>query len=462
MTTTITAAAATATKAAAPSIWPLRNWYKVDPFRIDALGIVTLLGALEVNNHVGKLVRSRYFEYLPLLGAYVFANDDFTSKQPGYQLYNLKTQIYTPDIAGWFARWLMTQDFRTASSYVQWNVESSPHSFKKDDFIGLAIGILANGFFLAVSVLMGDWWGFANALSMAFSTVARVLLLDRNRKWLDQAVEKELKKVILKAPQEVHDELIFDKKEVDGLKDTSNKVIVILPDARAVALRIPDCLVRPCFVFNPKPPDSKDETKRGRTFPPRDKDTDQNSVAGRPQLQYYKYARMVAWAAFGAHVVTIGMSCLISQIITVVIIVGPTVAITYGLGCDQTRVGSRLHASITELPHIKESEEKRVDMYAFLDLDDDQDESLHKWSLTPHRTYKKWWIDYQERKAVYNRDEQKNVKPLIAMDEKEATVERRKALVKRVDAINAADPAKQPEPKPDPVPNARHTGHNVA
>lgn len=50
------------------SVWPLRSWYNVDPFKIDALGLVTLLGAPEVNRHIGKLVRSRYLEYLPLLG----------------------------------------------------------------------------------------------------------------------------------------------------------------------------------------------------------------------------------------------------------------------------------------------------------------------------------------------------------------------------------------------------------
>lgn len=143
------------------SVWPLRSGYNLDAFKIDALGLVTLLGGPEVNNYVGKLVRSRYLEFLPLLAAYTIASDEFTAKQPWFQLYNLEAKIYTPDIAGWFARWLTAQDFRTTSSYVQWEVGSVPHSTACDFLISLAIGVVLNGGFLAVVVLMGDWWGFA-------------------------------------------------------------------------------------------------------------------------------------------------------------------------------------------------------------------------------------------------------------------------------------------------------------
>ena len=37
-------------------------------FPLDALGLVTLIGAEEVNQAVGKLVSSRYTTILPLLG----------------------------------------------------------------------------------------------------------------------------------------------------------------------------------------------------------------------------------------------------------------------------------------------------------------------------------------------------------------------------------------------------------
>jgi hypothetical protein len=459
MTSTLNATINATATAVANSTWkPLKNWNNLDPFRIDALGLVTLLGTPEVDNHVGKLVRSRYIEFLPLLGAYVIASDQITDKQPGFQLYNIDKCIFTPDLAGWFTRWLATQDFRTASSYVEWQVESTPYSTKLDTLVAFIIGFVLNGGFLALTVLMGDWWGFSNAMSMAISTVVRAILLNRNRTWLDQAVERAIHRDARdKDPRaDVLAGLKKDSKIAPPvLQDLEwHKLIVILADARAVALHIPSCLVVDCFVFNPKPPNSHDETKRSRTMPP--KEPEQKAVNAPPQLRYYQAVRVIAWAAFGAHVITIGMSNLVSQIVTVLIIVLPTVLLAYGFGCDYTRVGSRLRATITDFPHKKETEEKRADMYAFLDLNDSQDNSLEQWNLAPHREGNpKWWDDYKERKALYNHKDGVATGPKLPLNEMPTLEERKNSLRDRIGAKNPPSP-------PVRDPNARHTAYKTA
>jgi hypothetical protein len=63
---------------------PLRGLKEWKPFGIDALGLVTLLGAEEINKSVGTLQRRRITECLPLLAAFVVAGDRFTEEQPGY------------------------------------------------------------------------------------------------------------------------------------------------------------------------------------------------------------------------------------------------------------------------------------------------------------------------------------------------------------------------------------------
>ena len=55
--------------------WTLAQW---QPFRIDAMGLVTILGADEMKMAVGRLVRSPITAWLPLLGAYTVANNQFT------------------------------------------------------------------------------------------------------------------------------------------------------------------------------------------------------------------------------------------------------------------------------------------------------------------------------------------------------------------------------------------------
>src|SRR5579859_2437338 len=87
----------------------LRDW---SAFKIDALGLVTLLGADEVDIAVGRLGQNPYTDCLPLLGAYVFASNHFTKAIPGFVEYNIKKGITSSDIPGWFTRWLLSQEVR--------------------------------------------------------------------------------------------------------------------------------------------------------------------------------------------------------------------------------------------------------------------------------------------------------------------------------------------------------------
>lgn len=59
------------------------------PFKIDALGLLTLLGANKVDISLGRLAHSYWLEYMPLLAGYVFEGDQFRAKQPAFILYNV-------------------------------------------------------------------------------------------------------------------------------------------------------------------------------------------------------------------------------------------------------------------------------------------------------------------------------------------------------------------------------------
>ncbi|KAI1619417.1 hypothetical protein EDD37DRAFT_698698 [Exophiala viscosa] len=375
------------------------------PFKLDALGIVTLLGADEVDRHVGKLVRSRWLECLPLLGAFVVASDKFTEKQPGFQLYNFSASIQTPDMAGWFTRWLVKQNFKTSGTCVEWDINSKPHSFFLDMWIALVIGVVVQAGFIVITVLMGDWWGLANAMSMVISTIARVYLVGRNTAWLDRAVVEDTRKAIEKVDPKAFsasptnsDKLVFGEKRLADLDKA--KIVVILPDARAAALFVPKCLVLNCFVYNPKPPKSSDETKRVRTLPVREKNEATEEQSTPIELVYYIIVRWIAWIAFGAHVVTIGMSDLLSQLITVVVIVVPTFMVVAGFGCEDSHVGTRLRARIINIP--PEGEQiRRADMYAFLKLTPEEEGSLEKWNMAPHRANTEFWEAYERKKKVF-------------------------------------------------------------
>lgn len=95
----------------------LHSWA---PFHIDALGLVTFLGSEEVNLYIGRLVPSRWLEYMPLLGTFIFAGDRFKGKKPSFNIYNISSGINTSDLSCWFTRWMFAQDLEVSRSVVYW------------------------------------------------------------------------------------------------------------------------------------------------------------------------------------------------------------------------------------------------------------------------------------------------------------------------------------------------------
>ncbi|KAK5948667.1 hypothetical protein OHC33_010270 [Knufia fluminis] len=99
-----------------------RSWrqaYEWSPFKLDALGLITLLGTPEVDQAIGQLTDNTWCEYLPFLAANVVAADSFTKPSPGYQLFNITDGIRALDLNGWFTRWLEQQDLQYVTTVIE-------------------------------------------------------------------------------------------------------------------------------------------------------------------------------------------------------------------------------------------------------------------------------------------------------------------------------------------------------
>ena len=228
----------------------LLHW---QPFRIDALGLVTLLGAEEINASVGRLVRSTYLEFLPLLGAFVIAGDRFKEKEAGYKFYNITQGIQTPDLSAWLTRWMRAQEFEKQRSVVRWTIvprSENSSSRLRGFWLSLVIGITFNGLLIALAVLSKDGWGIANAVSMLVSIYVRWYAIDENCKAIDHAIseaEKEAAKRAVKATEaETHREERQDA-----------KVLVIMSDSKAITMTLPQRLIRSVFCATLDPLDPR-------------------------------------------------------------------------------------------------------------------------------------------------------------------------------------------------------------
>ena len=398
------------------------------PFKIDALGLVTLLGAEEVNASVGRLAPSYWVEFMPFLAGFVFAGDRFRSKQAAFTLYNVSSGIVTGNMASWFTRWMQAQEFERSRSVVYWEVEDTPRNTYPGHIISLLISFSVSGFLVAMTILSGDWYGFTNALALVLMTVVRGYLIQAHRNSLDRGVRsaRPLRTTFTGAIEEWEKNLKHDPDAPRPEKSSREwrpevvKTLVELPDARLVAMFMPEHLIRPVFVADTSPRS--------------------------PSI--YRLVQWVGWVAFCVHIITLGMAQLATQIYVVVVMVLSTVLLCYGVGCDDSRLykwwhqtrygedtfpyvcrmGKHLKATVTEWPSdfefirakdgtwsrrnysdfIKREQRStaRQDLYSWINLSSEEIRSMSDWHLLPHRrSYDdSWWMDFEAKKLLVQRE----------------------------------------------------------
>ena len=161
------------------------------PFRIDALGLVTIMGASGADRDLGQLSVNRFTDWLPMLGAYVVANDQITEPIPSFSLYNIIDSIVATDLAGWFSRWLLSQNFTMYSSTVTISIapQSTKTKRRSATICAAAFGAMGAIAFVVLPGLIGDWWGLTNRIAMLVSVMVRQVVLGQIRSAQDHSME---------------------------------------------------------------------------------------------------------------------------------------------------------------------------------------------------------------------------------------------------------------------------------
>lgn len=379
------------------------------------------------------------------------AGNRFTTKKPEFVLYNISAGIMTTELAGWFSRWLQTQDFNQVRSIVTWQVMERPRRWRQFIVGFLLVALPVHGMLIALTVLAADWWGFANVIAMAISVVVRCIMVAENQAGIDANIQKAEEAAqgypAKRAKYDESMEILESRRQngyaIDGVKipiepqdpNKIAKVIVLTEDSKVVTLAIPAYLPRWVFATNPQP----------------------------PNRYIYQACQWIGWAAFAVHVISIGMAALYTQIVSVVVILVSTVLPAHGVGGEDSRiwesirshwghevqekscwVSSRLKATVSIYPeeymdwpeleeqkpltvHVGNEEkigkqwtrligpsdlkstpipkgkkdETRQDLLAWLDLTMEEDDVLTAWGLIPHS--REWKNVYLEKKNIHHR-----------------------------------------------------------
>ena len=378
---------------------PLRGLEQWKPFRIDALGLVTLLGAEEVNKSVGTLQRRRFTEWLPLLAAFVIAGDRFTDEEPGYSLYNISDGIHTTELKGWFTRWLSAQQTRNSTTIFRWKLEPKPRYNYGTEGLAPAIAFIAVVPLLVCTCLIGDWFGVGNSLAIVLSILVRKYLLWQRRTALNAvAVPSDTDQLPMHNPPAEKSVDTFTKQmhrpNSQPLQEDEVKMFVTRADGRLVTIYAPRSILH-SFVKDAPLPDS----------------------------HLYHLARWTGWAAFGAHIIVLGMSSLFAQIYTVVLLVLATWAMCHNFALDTGREYSQRQAmdgTMTETIKIpfttrlfveqenpspvsskSELTDKRMHAYVRVQPTEKQEAMLKHWSMLPFEGVP-WYDTYEQTKREYD------------------------------------------------------------
>lgn len=341
---------------------PLHRIFPWEPFRLDALGLVTLLGAEEVSRAIGGLQHSLVTEYLPLMGAYLVAANKFTDPLPGYKAYNITDGIIPPSLNGSFTRWLDNHIYSNSrrddnTTIVTWTLAPKAdvdRSWRKHCF-PLVIGIVLNSALLVITILMADWYGIANSAGMILSVAVRWFLLRENRLQLGRWAEIARARLAADPAKPEH----LEEKRILVEPPSSSKIVVN---------KLPGALI-PCLV----------------------------APLASPHQKSYRFARLVGWFAFAVHIICIGQSSLVAQLIAVGLLICGTMGTIYRIGCDEEEFGQFLIATTNS------SKQQRRECFAELKPTAEEEKALKTWSLLPlevsHTT--DWYKDYTAKKLAH-------------------------------------------------------------
>ena len=339
------------------SLFFLRSWA---PFRIDALGIVTMIGAEQVDKAVGRLIRSRYTDYLPLLAAHLVAGNHFTAAVPGFTLYNLSDGIVTTRVSGWFGRWLAFQDLKASTTAFRWTILEKPQKRSwSRKVVPWVIGAASNGFLLILTILTRDWWGLSNSIAIILSVMVRNILISENIAGIDNRV-----RVRSDVPLQHFEEV---------------KVLITLPNGKVVTLYTPRGLAMDAFTRKPDSPGSH---------------------------HLYAITRISGWLLFGIHVVALGQSYLLSQVYCVGLLAISTWLITLGVGCNEMEIGNYITVTRLTCPDF-DVPDRRIWAYVSMNLSEEEQATLCDTGLVPRRSNESWWDEFEESTQLFRAGKKK-------------------------------------------------------
>ncbi|KAH6870693.1 hypothetical protein BKA58DRAFT_181568 [Alternaria rosae] len=327
----------------------IKNW---SPFKIDALGMVMLLGADAIRKSTDRLVYSP-LEYLPFLAGHIFADNSVMEPVPGFELYNVTEAFKATDLSAWFTRWLSCQKLSYNSSRHRIQAVHHVPGSQTEQWLGTGLAVVVNAFLIIWPMLIEDWYGLAASFSLVALVVIRACILYDFRDSIDEAIKK------------------LDDQET---KKTEVKLFITSPNGKRLTVVTMTGIAQEVL-----------------------------PIEARPRSEnLHLVSRAFCWLAFGVHAVTLGMTCLAIQLLIITVTLVSSVAMiqgwfSEGSNSNDTCIRSRLLIN----RQIDERIGSMSSIYVLLDLTEEEDQNMIAWSIFPTQHNKLWLPPYEKFKEDF-------------------------------------------------------------
>ncbi|KAF2164895.1 hypothetical protein M409DRAFT_24799 [Zasmidium cellare ATCC 36951] len=366
------------------SDFPISRFLTWAPFRLDALGLITLLGADEVARAIGSLTRNALTDYLPLFGAFKVASNQIASVEPGFALYNLTDGIWVTELAPWFTRWLHT-NLEYDYNVLHWIVRETPRDMPTRAWVSMLLGFAVNFGLVALSGVQADWYGVANACSMLIQVVSRASITASYRADIDTRA------------QNFHKKRIKQDKTPDDLDALSGKKLLIVhPDGRLAICHVPGGLIGSMLdIKQPRP--VWNTTSLTNIIPAL-----MSKSRRRLYLRHWKQLKLLilralAWLSFGVQLVAIGQATLLTQMCTVAVMTIASVGAIFNIG-----VQKREEVGIWLLVHqCQAGAQGRTATYVMLEPNEAEEEYMRDRGLLPDKRNVSWYDKWEVAKVQW-------------------------------------------------------------
>ena len=320
---------------------------KSGSFKIDALGLITILGSRELDIALGTLRQGVACEALPTFAPYLAPGGYLTEPIPGFHLYNITDGIVATDISAWFSRWLVIQELTWSSTTLYISKSIVRHSPQRRVFQS-GCSTLVSGVslvaMLALAIFYSDKWAVANAAAMHLLGFLRCFLLHELRASMHNG-----------------------RPSSPAHMDTPVKIFCTLPNGKAVSVHTTRSIVVDYLLTNP--------------------------VAGNPRV--YRLVQGLSWLCFVLHILALGMASLMHQILAVGVVSISTISLVRGVGVDDTRIAN---LRLFKYEYLT-TPDTRSEAYARLRLSQEEEDGLVAWSLIPQKRNTTWWQKFDRMKA---------------------------------------------------------------